>query len=278
MSDGPVYAIRSIDYAYPRSGGETLHAIHGLSLEIQPGTLVGLLGPNGSGKSTLLKCLLGLLVPQQGQILLDDVSINRYSPRRLSRIIGYVPQETQPAFDFTVRQVVLMGRSPHMGRFGFESRQDYTLADECLAQTDATHLADRLFDELSSGERQRVVIARALAQQPRILLLDEPTSFLDLAHQLQIYRVLRRLVGQGLTVVCISHDLNMAAQFDDDLVLLQCGRIAARGTPEQVLTADNVRDVYGVAAEVTRHPRTHRPLVLPLPGEDASAARRAPVT
>jgi iron complex transport system ATP-binding protein len=258
------YQLRAVQFAYPGRGDQpAVEVLREVSLSAPRGRLLVILGPNGSGKTTLLRCMAGLLVPSGGQILLDEVSLNRRSPRELARLIALVPQETQPAFDYTVLQVVLMGRSPHMGRFGFESEHDLAVARQCLGQTDALRLADRNFDELSSGERQRVVIARALAQQPAVLLLDEPTSFLDIGHQLQIYQLLRRLAGEGQAVVCVSHDVNMAGQFADELALLHEGRVAARGPADQVLTVENVRRVYSVEADVIPHPRTGRPIILP---------------
>ena len=256
------FALRGVGFGY-RYGKECVPVLDDVSLEFPVGRFVCILGPNGSGKTTLLRCMLGLLLPQKGHILLNGSSLNRYSPRELARLIGHVPQESQPAFDYSVLQVVLMGRSPHMSRFGIESASDLELARDCLRQTDTGHLERRGFDELSSGERQRVVIARALAQQPRILLLDEPTSFLDIAHQLQVFQLLTRLVGQGITVVCISHDVNLAGQFADELALLQSGRVVAFGQPAAVLTAKNIAQVYGVQADVIEHPRTGRPIILP---------------
>ncbi|MDD4891140.1 MAG: ABC transporter ATP-binding protein [Phycisphaerae bacterium] len=260
----PAYQLRAIDFAYPPpDGGERVHVLRGLSLTIPAGQFLVILGPNGSGKTTLLRCMAGLLVPTAGQILIEDASLNRRTPREIARIVALVPQETQPAFDFTVLQMVLMGRSPHLGQLGFESEKDVAVARECLATTDAGHLENRPFDELSSGERQRVVIARALAQQPRILLLDEPTSFLDIGHQLQTYRLLRTLAAGGMTVVCVSHDLNSAAQHADELALLHRGELVARGTAGEVLTREIVKRVYQVDADIIPHPQTGRPVILP---------------
>lgn len=260
----PAFQLRKVDFAYPshsRSGpGVVLRQV---SLTIPRGQLWVILGPNGSGKTTMLRLMAGLVNPTAGLVLLDDVSLSRQSSRRIARSVAFVPQETMPAFNFSVLQMVLMGRSPHLGSLGFERPIDLAIARECLAKTDAAHLAERQFDELSSGERQRVVIARALAQRPRILLLDEPTSFLDIAHQLQIHRLLCGLVAEGITVVCVSHDINAAAQFADRLALLKAGQIVSCGPVEQVLTCQTIKDVYGVAVEVMAHPATGRPIVLP---------------
>lgn len=258
------FQLRGVEYAYPTHNGQpAVQVIRQVSLSIPRGQLWVILGPNGSGKTTLLKLMAGLVNPTAGLVLLDDVSLSRRSSRHIARSVALVPQETQPAFSYSVIQMVLMGRSPHLGVFGFERPLDLVIARDCLAKTDALHLENRPFDELSSGEKQRVVIARALAQQPRMLLLDEPTSFLDVGHQLQIYHLLRKLAADGITVVCVSHDINAAAQYADSLLLLNAGQVAACGAIERVLTAENVNAVYGVAADVMPHPRTGRPIILP---------------
>lgn len=260
----PACQMRAVDFSYPGHDGQpAVRVLHQISLTIPRGQLWIILGPNGSGKTTLLRLLAGLLNPSAGQVLLDDISISRLSNRSVARRLAFVPQETQPAFDYTVQQVVLMGRSPHMGPFGFDRPGDVAIIRDCMSQTDTLHLEARQFDELSSGERQRVVIARALAQKPKVLLLDEPTAFLDIGHQLQIFRLLRKLATDGMTVVCVSHDLNVSSLFGDQLVLLNKGEVAAAGTAAAVLTPDIVRSVYQVDADVVPHPRTGRPVVIP---------------
>jgi len=230
---------------------------------VRTGERWAIVGPNGSGKTTLLRLMAGLLNPGGGLLLLEGISLSRMSNRNLARRLALVPQETQPAFDYSVLQVVLMGRSPHMGTFGFDRRVDLVVARDCMSKTDTLRLEHRPFDELSSGERQRVVIARALAQKPHVLLLDEPTAFLDIGHQVQVYRLLRQLTAEGMTVVCVSHDLNVAALYADQLVLLHGGEIVAAGPAEQVLTAQTIRQVYQVDVDVMPHPATGRPIVLP---------------
>ncbi|MCG3177703.1 MAG: Hemin import ATP-binding protein HmuV [Phycisphaerae bacterium] len=263
-ADAPAFDVRGVEFAYPsHSGTDEVRVLRKVSLQALAGRLLVVIGPNGSGKTTLLRCMAGILQPAGGQILLGGASISRLPPRRLARVLGLVPQETQLAFEFTVLQVVLMGRSPHMGRFGFEGPGDLAAARDCLRLTDTLRFEDRLFDELSSGERQRVVIARALAQQPRVLLLDEPTSFLDIGHQLQIYRLLRSLAADGMTVICVSHDLSLAAQFADEIVLLADGEVVATGLAEQVLTAETIASAYGVSVDIVSHPKTGKPVILP---------------
>jgi iron complex transport system ATP-binding protein len=256
--------LRSVDFSYPAHGGQpAMSILRQINLSIPPGQLWCVLGPNGSGKTTLLRLMAGLLNPAGGLVLLEGISLSRMSNRSLARRLALVPQETQPAFDYTVLQVVLMGRSPHMGTFGFDRRVDLVVARDCMNKTDTLRLEHRPFDELSSGERQRVVIARALAQKPHVLLLDEPTAFLDIGHQLQVYRLLRQLTAEGMTVVCVSHDLNVAALYADQLVLLHGGEIVAAGPAEQVLTTATIRQVYQVDVDVMPHPATGRPVVLP---------------
>ena len=256
--------LRSVDFSYPaRSGQPALSVLRQINLAVPPGQLWCVLGPNGSGKTTLLRLMAGLINPGGGLVLIEGISLGRMSNRSLARRLALVPQETQPAFDYTVLQVVLMGRSPHMGPFGFDRKVDLVVARDCMNKTDTLRLEHRPFDELSSGERQRVVVARALAQKPRVLLLDEPTAFLDIGHQVQVYRLLRQLTAEGMTVVCVNHDLNVAAQYADQLVLLRCGEIVAAGPADQVLTTETIRQVYQVDVDIMPHPATGRPVVLP---------------
>lgn len=266
MSDvaAPAYELRKVSFTYSAHGRSgPVDVLHEVDLSVGQGRMVTIIGPNGSGKTTLLRCMTGGLRPDSGEVLLDGQPLGRYRARDLARNVGYVPQETMPAFDFSVLQVVLMGRSPYLGRFGFESAGDIEIAQDCLRVTDTLQFRERGFDELSSGERQRVVIARALAQQPRVMLLDEPTSFLDIGHQMQIYELLRGLADGGMTVICVSHDLNVAAQFADEMVLLQEGRVVADGPADLVMTAEAIESVYRQAVDVIAHPRTGRPIVLP---------------
>lgn len=268
----PAFQLRNVDFSYPAAdGASSVPVLRQVNLCIPAAQLWVILGPNGSGKTTMLRLMAGLLNPTAGLVLLDDVSLSRRSSRHIARNVAFVPQETLAAFNFTVIQMVLMGRSPHLGTMGFERPLDLAVARECLAKTDSLHLENRPFDELSSGERQRVVIARALAQQPRMLLLDEPTAFLDIGHQIQIHQLLRSLVRDGITVVCVSHDINAASQFADRIALLKAGQVAASGPADEVLTPPVIKSVYGVDADVIPHPRTNRPVVLPQAGDSTLA-------
>lgn len=236
-----------------------------ISLAIAEGEVLGILGPNGSGKSTLLKILMRILFPQQGTVEWFGQLHGAFSQSEISRRVAFVPQETQQAFPFTISEMVLMGRYPRHTRtwgLGWESSQDRAVARQAMNDLGVSHLGTRLIMNVSGGERQRAVIARALAQEPDILLLDEPTAFLDLHHQLEIARIIRRLNRERrLTVVLVSHDLNLASQYCDRLLLLREGEIVAVGTPEDVIAGESLERVYGCPVLVDRHPQSGRPRV-----------------
>lgn len=235
------------------------------SLGIEPGEMTALLGPNGSGKTTLVRLAAGYLRPASGGVRLAGRPVAELASRERARVVSVVPQESHLAFDFTVREVVLMGRAPHLGLLGVDGDDDRRIVHWAMEQTDITRLAERRFTALSGGERQRVVVARALAQQPLLLLLDEPTAFLDLKHRLALYRLLTELNRDlRITVVAVSHDINLAARHCRRLVLLDRGHVAGDGAPDDVLTADNLRRVYGVEAAVRRDPDSGSAYVFPL--------------
>jgi len=230
--------------SYSRDGQAILC---GITFSVAAGELVGLIGPNGAGKSTLLKVIGGLWSGAQGPITLAGRPLARYSARAIAQQVAHVPQITALDFPFTVQQIALMGRNPHLGRFQIETARDRQIVTEALRRTGTLALADRLIGTLSGGERQRVLIARALAQEPRLLLLDEPTANLDLQHQIGVLELVRDLVRQGqLGAVAAVHDLELAARFCDRLVLLHEGRVLADGTPERVLSPGPLRTAYGV--------------------------------
>jgi iron complex transport system ATP-binding protein len=236
-----------------------------ISVEVPRGSFTGLLGPNGCGKTTLLKLMSGVLHPQNGDVKLDGHPIGRIARRQLARRIAVVPQETHPAFDYTVMEMVLMGRHPHLGPFALEGPADLAIAREALVATGTVHLADRAYMTLSGGEKQRVIIASALTQSPELLLLDEPTASLDLGYQLEIATLLGNLNRErGVTLVLATHDLNLAASLCSDLVLLREGRILARGPTGEVLTAAMVQRLYGVEADVAFHPGAGHLTVIPV--------------
>lgn len=240
--------------------------LEGVSFEIEKGGFFIVIGPNGSGKTTLLKLLVGLLPLKQGRIDILSRNSAAYSSKSLARNIAYVPQSVPVEFPFSVLQIVLMGRAPHLGLLGFESEADLKIARYAMATTDVEHLAHRRLDQLSGGEQQRVFIARAICQQPKIMLLDEPTAALDLAHQVRLMDLMEQLKKErGLTVVMVSHDLNMAAMYADRLLLLAKGQIAGHGTPGEVIRYDLLEAVYGCPLVVDQSPTGEYPRVHMVP-------------
>jgi len=257
----------SVSFAYGprrRAGGATA-VLNEVSARIPRGGLVGILGPNGSGKTTLLRLLGGLLHPSSGAVSLDAVDLRTIPRATIARRMALVPQETQLAFEYSVLEMATMGRYPHLGAFEMEGPEDLDIAREALRATGTDHLADRLFNTLSGGEKQRVVIAGALAQNPDILLLDEPTASLDLAYQLEIRAILARLNSErGMTIVVSTHDLNFAASLCLELVLLHQGRVLAAGPTELMLEPALIRQLYGVDVDISTNPRTGQLMVIPV--------------
>src|SRR5688572_9377211 len=246
-------------------GSNVEFALRDVSVSIAPGSLTGLLGPNGCGKTTLLKLLSGVLKPELGSVRLGDRELRLLSCRAVAQQIAVVPQETHPAFDFTVMEMVLMGRHPHLGAFQLEGPDDLAIARESLIATGTAHLAARAYMTLSGGEKQRVVIASALAQKPKVLLLDEPTASLDLGYQLEIASLLKQLNRErGVTMVLATHDLNLAASVCDTLVLVREGRVLMQGPTREVLTSTTVEQLYGVIADVSFHERAGHMTVIPV--------------
>ncbi|MCS6927139.1 MAG: ABC transporter ATP-binding protein [Candidatus Binatia bacterium] len=239
--------------------------LQGITVDVHAGACLGILGPNGAGKSTLLRLLAGVLPPSAGQVLLDGQALQCWPARARARRLALVPQRTELTFPLRAREVVLLGRTPYVGRWQQESREDVRVAEEAMALTDTTHLAEQAVTTLSGGELQRVVIARALAQQPAFLLLDEPTASLDLRHQLEISSLLSTLRRRGVTIVLATHDLNLALALCSTVLLLQQGRIVAVGPPAAVLTPQRVRAVFAVDVCLAHHPVTGMPYLIPVP-------------
>ncbi|MBX3121126.1 MAG: ABC transporter ATP-binding protein [Fimbriimonadaceae bacterium] len=263
------YTVRGVHFRYglSRPQGEPW-VLRDVTLEVAQGEILGIVGPNGSGKTSLLKLLAKLAVPQEGEIALFGRPLRSLSPELVAQSVAVVPQDSPQMFPFTVAETVVMGRFPHRRRagwslgFGWEDREDCQAASQAMATMDIAHLAGRAVTDLSGGERQRTMIARALAQAPRVLLLDEPTAFLDLQHQLEICSVLRRLSDeQGLTVVIVSHDLNLASQYCDRIVMLKEGAMYSMGTPSEVLSVEALRAVYGCEVLIDPHPESGLPRV-----------------
>jgi ABC-type cobalamin/Fe3+-siderophores transport system ATPase subunit len=272
----PAYEVRDVAFHYAHRAEER-HGdrweLHEISFDAAEGEILGIIGPNGSGKTSLLKLMARLLRPQAGTIRLFGSGVAEMTQNAVARTVAVVPQENHSVFSYTILQTVLMGRFPHrrssgLGLFSWEGQDDLRLAHHAMEELDVTHLASRSIHEVSGGERQRAVIARALTQEPRVLLLDEPTAFLDLNHQVEICRILRRLNEQRrLTVVMVSHDLNMASQYCDRLMLIDNGGVVRLGSPEEVLQPGVLADVYHCEVIVDRHPDTGLPRVT-LPGRE----------
>ena len=247
--------------------------VDGVTIRLADGALAGILGPNGSGKTTLLRLLSGTRRPTSGRVLLgpstslraSDRPLDSLSRREAAREIAVVPQETELAFEYRAIEIVLMGRHPHLGVFTVEGPGDVRIAQDALAATGTSHLADRLFHELSGGEKQRIVIAAALAQSANLLLLDEPTASLDLGYQLEISALLQRLNrDRGVTMAISTHDLNLAASICRELILIRDGRVLASGPASDVLTPENVQRLYDVEADVRMNSETGHMTVVPV--------------
>ncbi len=238
-------------------------AVADVDVRIGAGEMVAFLGANGAGKTTILKLAAGLLRPHAGWVSLDDRDLKAWSRRVLAQRLAYLPQEAIPAFAFPVSLVVELGRTPYRRGLFARTEEDRQAVEQALAHTGTSHLADRLFPELSGGERRRVLLAMALAQRPRLLLLDEPTVHLDLRFQVEVLMLLRRLNrAAGLTVIAAMHDLNLASRYFDRLVLLKSGRLFADGDPQKVLTTEQIAATYGADVLVLPHPLDGRPQVL----------------
>lgn len=246
----PILEARQVDCGY-----EQRPVLRSVSLAVAAGDFLGVIGPNGAGKSTLLRVLAGVLFPVHGEVRLLGRPLAQYRRQQVARVLAVVPTPSTPVFSFSVREFVTMGRTPYLGRLQSDRPEDRRIVDEALAAADSLPLAERPITEISAGEWQRVNIARALAQQPQILLLDEPTVFLDLGHQREVFELLARLNReQNLTVVCISHDLNLATEYCPRLVVLAEGRVYAEGPPEAVVTEEMVATVYRAPVRVDRGP------------------------
>ena len=235
-----------------------------LDLTVRKGEVLAVVGPNGAGKSTLIRALSGVLSPRHGHVTLDGSDLDTLSVTSRARLLAVVPQARQLPGAFTVYQTVLLGRTPYLGWLGTAGRADHAVVKYAMHQTDTLALSDRRVGELSGGEQQRVLLARALAQDAPVLLLDEPTTHLDLQHQSHLLNLVRGLAQQrGLTVLMVVHDLNLASLYADRVALMAEGRIFACGIPEDVLTSENLTNIYHVPVNVISHPEYGKPLILP---------------
>jgi len=244
---------------------DSVKALDDITFEVNEGEVLGVIGPNGSGKTTLLRCINMALKPKVGTVFIDGENILELDRKDIAKKIAVVPQNSTIRFPFTLFDIVLMGRTPHLGRLDRETPEDIEIAKKAMKITKTLHLADRLIDEVSGGERQRVIIARALTQEPKILLLDEPTLHLDINHQLEILELIKKLVRKNkLIVILTSHDLNLASRYCDRLVLLNTGRIYSIGKPQNVLTRDNIKEVYNIEVEINYNKRTKSLNIIPV--------------
>lgn len=263
----PAYQVKQIDAGY---GSRPV--LRGIDVELQRGELVGVIGPNGCGKSTLLRVMTGLLAPAYGEIFLEGKPLARYSRRETAQVVAVVPQSQSPLFAFTVREVVEMGRSPWQRGWNVSTVDDDRMVSKAIERCDLLGLEDRPVNELSGGELQRVAVARAVAQGTPVLLLDEPTAHLDLGHQLAIFKLIRSLAHDcKVAVLCISHDLHLAPEYCDRLVLMGGGKIHAQGTPKEIITRQNLKAIYGVDVDVQTNPHSGQPFVL-LPRQAEAAS------
>jgi iron complex transport system ATP-binding protein len=253
----PLLAVRDLHAWYGES-----HVLHGIDFDVLPGEVVTLLGRNGAGKTTLLRVACGLLAPSAGSVAIEGRAVGALSRRERARAIGLVPQESSFTFPFSVAEVVLMGRTPHLGWLGFEGARDVAAARAAMDRLGIADAADRSILELSGGERQLAVVARALAQEPRLLLLDEPTAFLDLRHRIEVLTRVREFAAAGGGALVVSHDLGIAASFCDRLALLGGGRVLAAGPPAQVLAPECLREAFGIEAAILSGP-DGQPVVVP---------------
>ncbi|MFC5278791.1 ATP-binding cassette domain-containing protein [Halorubrum rubrum] len=250
-----------------------LEAVSGVDLTVEPGTLVALVGPNGAGKTTVLRAMTGAIEPDDGTVRLDGDATSGLSAREVARRVASVPQETGLSFDFRVRHVVEMGRTPYLGRFDGHGAEDAAAVDEAMAAAGVERFADRSITEVSGGERQRVLLARALAQETPTLLLDEPTASLDVNHAVATMELVRDIADDGRAAVAAIHDLDMAARYCDRIVVLAGGRVRADGPPADVLDAEAVRDAFDAEAFVGRNLATGTPAVTAFPRSDADPRR-----
>jgi iron complex transport system ATP-binding protein len=259
MTGASVYRIHDLRFAYARTP-----VLNGISTEIRAGDFVALVGPNGAGKSTFLKILAGLNRRYAGTVEFDGISLAKVTAHDLARRVAFVPQETHVVFPFSVSQMVLMGRAPHQSASLFDSGIDIERAEYAMQLTDTLDLAKKAFTELSGGERQRVVLASALAQDPEVLLLDEPTVYLDLKHQVHFYDIVERLnLEHRMTIVSVTHDVNLAARYARRMIAMRAGRFVADGVPESVLTPEHLYEIFEVSVAVFKRTDGRGSYILP---------------
>jgi len=255
----PAFCVHNLVFGYTSTP-----VLHDVTVDLNTGEFVAIVGPNGAGKSTLVKIMAGLIRGYSGSVEFLEKPVSQWSPRDLAKRIAFVPQETHMVFPFSAGEIVMMGRLPHQGSAVFDSPRDLESVREAMDLTDTAMLASKAFNQLSGGERQRVVLASALAQNPEVLLLDEPTVYLDLKHQMQFYDILERLnADRGLTIISVTHDVNLAARYAKRMIAIRAGQIAVDGHPDEVLTPQHLYDIFEVAATVLKRPDGRGNYIIP---------------
>jgi len=234
-----------------------------LNFSIQTSEVLGIIGPNGSGKSTLLRIAAGIIKPLKGTVSLYGKDINKIKRKEIAKKIGYLPQETRSEYDYTVEELAHMGRYPHTGTFGILSSLDLEIVKKSLSSTDMGEMSERRLSQLSGGEKKRAFLSSVLAQNPEILLLDEPTSSLDIHRQVQFFQLLSRLSEQGMGIAVVTHDINFASLFCQRVIFISDGKLLSQGKPEAVISEQNIKTVYGEDVILGRHPETNNPYLLP---------------
>ena len=264
-----IFDLEHLHCGYP---GKTV--LPDCSFKVENGEFIGMLGPNGAGKSTLLKNMAGVLVPFKGEVKFYGRNIAEYSRKQLAEKLAVIYQDFECVYDFSVEDIVLMGRTPYMGRFRSPNDHDWLVVNNVLEMADLSKLRYRNYNELSGGEAQRVLIAKALAQEPKVLLLDEPSNHLDISHQIQIFDMLRLLNSeQKITIICTFHDLTLAAQYIKRAILLESGKIRADGPPAEIITKETIKEIYKIKVDITIHPFTKAPVVYPISGTTNAAEK-----
>ncbi len=261
--------VENISFSYPQRHSvreNIFFSLKNISFALKSGTFLSILGPNGSGKSTLLRIIDRILLPDRGSVKIFDKDYIKISRKELSRLIAFVPQVHSLVFPYTVFEVVLMGRSPHIKGVGFENFTDIQIVEDVMEKVDVSRLRSKPVGELSGGELQRVFLARALAQQCPILVLDEPNTHLDLRHQIEILALIKKIVNEkSISVVSVFHDFNLASIYSDEILLLDSGKVLAHGTPNTVLNEMNIKMVFGTEVIIDPHPVTNSPRITIIP-------------
>lgn len=254
-----IISINNLHFKYNKK-----NILNDIDVDIYKGTFLSIIGPNGSGKTTFLKNIVNILSPSKGSIDIYNKNIKTFKYKELAKKLAVVHQNTNISFNFSVKDIVMMGRFPYLNRFQSESKADYDIVEKAMKDTGIYELKDRKAENISGGEMQRVMIARALVQEPEILILDEPTSSLDLKYQVGILDICKRLnKGKNLTVVCILHDINLASRYSDSIILLKNGEIHSIDTPDKVVTSKNIKEVYDIDVDIKKIDNTNIPFIVP---------------